>query len=254
MQREALHTLSQAIKLSLAIPAYNESEGIRELLLHWHSFLKNQHHIAQFEMIICNDGSHDETGAILDALAHEYIEIRPYHFTENQGAAAALSFAIKKTTLDWVLLLDADGQCPIENLMVMLETLHKKNSLAVLGVRHKQDKILPRLGSVMSGWVCNLIHRSNISDFNSAFKLVYGPLLRSLVLETKGMNYSTEMTSRLLECGITLAEVKINHVKRLQGQSHMKFFKDSIHRFLFVCYLGLRQLLLKLNILRRPSV
>ena len=95
--------------------------------------------------------------------------------------------------------------------------------------------------------------RTRLADFNSAFKLVWGPTLRKLGLEAKGMNYSTEVTSRLLECGIVPVEVAIEHRPRVAGVSSMKLVRGALHRFLFVTYIALRQLLLKLGILMRPE-
>ncbi|HEU0095440.1 MAG TPA: hypothetical protein VFQ52_03230 [Rhizomicrobium sp.] len=75
--------------------------------------------------------------------------------------------------------------------------------------------------------------------------------MRRLGLEARGLNYSTEVTSRLLECGIPLAEVKIEHRPRATGASSMKLVRGASHRFLFVGYIALRQLLLRLGILSR---
>lgn len=246
--------LSGPIRLSIAAPAYNESDGIRAVVQHWHKFLKQSSDIAQFEIVICNDGSKDQTRYFLDELAKQFPEVRPVHFPSNQGAAAALCAAIRATQLDWVLLLDSDDQFPIENLSVMLAQLRVAQSSAILGTRDKNDNFFARMGSKLSGIICNLVHGSNIKDFNSACKLVSGPILRSLVLEAKGMNYSTEITSRLLECGVPIIEVDIDHRRRVTGKSSMKLIKGSVHRCLFVFYIALRQLLLRTNILRRTQV
>ena len=244
--------LSRSIRLSVAAPAFNESAGIGPLLAHWHAFLTQHADIAQFEIIIGNDGSLDNTGDILDALANVYPEIRLIHFSSNQGAAAALRAAIAKTQFEWVLLIDTDAQFPIENLPKLLACQQASGAAAISGVRNKQDNFFARFGSRASGFICNLVHGSQMKDFNSACKLVEGPLLRSLVLEAKGMNYSTEITSRLLETRVSLVEVDIDHRPRDTGKSNLKFIRDGLHRFLFVAYLSLRQLLLKLQILRRP--
>jgi hypothetical protein len=61
------------------------------------------------------------------------------------------------------------------------------------------------------------------------------------------------VTSRLLERGIVPVEVAIEHRPRMAGTSHMKLLRGALHRFLFVCYVALRQLLLRLSILTRPS-
>ncbi|OGV49382.1 MAG: hypothetical protein A3F46_00105 [Legionellales bacterium RIFCSPHIGHO2_12_FULL_42_9] len=238
----------KSICLSVAAPAFNEDKGIDQVVSRWHEFLTGQAEIAQFEIIVCNDGSTDITGDILNELASRYPEVRPIHFSHNQGAAAALNAAIAKTQFEWVLLIDSDDQFPIENYSKLLAGQRASQALVISGIRNKKDNFFARFGSVASGFICNLVHGSQIKDFNSAFKLVEGPLLRSLVLEARGMNYSTEITSRLLETGALIVEVDIEHRLRTFGKSNLKLMRDSFYRFLFVGYISLRQLLLKLHI------
>jgi glycosyltransferase involved in cell wall biosynthesis len=248
----AAQSLAAPIRLSVAAPAYNEAAGIEAVIADWHGFLSAQTSLAEFEIVICNDGSSDATGDILDRLTLSYPGLRPLHFDKNQGAAAALTAAIAATRGDWVLLIDSDGQFPIENLPDMLAALRRSGAPAAIGIRQKKDVPFAQFGSWASGAVCNLVHGSRMQDFNSAFKLVWGPTLRALGLEAKGMNYSTEVTSRLLERGITPVEVKITHRPRPTGTSHMRLVRGAAHRLLFVSYIALRQLLLRLGILIRP--
>ena len=116
-------TLSAPIRLSVAAPAYNEAAGIEAVVAEWHGFLGARTDIASFEIVVCNDGSKDRTGEILDRLARQYPQVRPLHFAQNQGAAAALNAAIAATTGDWVLLIDSDGQFPVQNLPDMVEAV-----------------------------------------------------------------------------------------------------------------------------------
>lgn len=245
-------TLSNPIRLSVAAPAYNEVGGIETVVSGWQTFLSTCPDVADFEIVICNDGSRDATGAVLDKLAAIHPQIKPIHFPRNQGAAAALNAAIAATTRDWVLLIDSDGQFPIDNLPVMLAALRRDGGLAAIGIRQKKDVPFARFGSWASGLVCNIVHGSHVRDFNSAFKLVWGARLRTLRLEAKGMNYSTEVTSRLLECGVTPVEVTISHQPRIAGVSNMKLVRGAAHRFLFVFYIALRQLLLRLGVISPP--
>jgi dolichol-phosphate mannosyltransferase len=246
-------TLLAPIRLSVAAPAYNEEAGIEAVVADWLNFLSSQADVAEFEIVICNDGSKDATGTILNQLAAQHPQMRPLHFARNQGAAAALNAAIAATSGDWVLLIDADGQFPIQNLPDMIAALRRGGELAAIGIRQKKDVPFAQFGSWASGLACNLVHGTHVRDFNSAFKLVWGSRLRTLGLEAKGMNYSTEVTSRLLECGIVPAEVRIEHRPRTTGVSSMKLMRGAAHRFLFVTYIALRQLLLRLGILSRPA-
>lgn len=246
--------MSKITQISLAAPAYNEAANISLVVESWISHLKEQAGLAPFEIVVCNDGSLDRTGEILDALAARHPEVRPVHLEINQGGAAALARAIACTALDWVLLLNSDGQYAIEDLDRMVRAVDAHDALAATGVRAvKRDSLFARFGSWSSSWLCNLFHGTRYRDFNCAFKLVEGRLLRSLALEAKGLNYSTEITSKLLERGVEQVEVEIEHRPRSRGSSSMKLLKGALDRFLFVLYIGIRQLLLRLKVLQRAA-
>lgn len=240
--------------ISLAAPAYNEAGGLEKTVMEWQTYLKEAAFVADYEIVICNDGSQDQTGAILDRLAQHDSHVRVLHLDKNQGAAAALSKAIAATRMDWVLLIDSDGQFPLVYLEPMIAKV-EDGAIAVIGVRNKkEDSLFGRFGTKSSAMLCNLLFGTRYADFNSAFKLVSGPLLRSLTLEAKGLNYSTDVTAKLLERGVVMAEIAVTHQPRTSGKSSVRALRDALHRFLFVLYIGFRQLLFKLHVLQRPGV
>lgn len=239
--------------LSLAVPAYNEAGNLPRIIAHWVAYLRRCNDFQSFEIVVCNDGSRDQTGGVLKTLSAEYPELHPVEHVTNQGAGVALATAIRHTTGDWVLLLDADGQFPIENLEPMTHALRTVGGQAFLGARHKkQNNLFARCGSYASALLCNLFHGTWYQDFNSAFKLINGPMLRRLHLEVQGLNYSTEITSKWIEAGGTWTEVPIAHAPRGAGRSSLSLFRGACHRCLFVLYVGVRQLLITLKVLQRP--
>ncbi len=205
--------------------------------------------------MVCDDGSRDATGSILDALAARAPEVRPVHHAVNQGAAAALTSAIRHTSKDWILLIDSDGQFPIEICERMIDEVRERGADAVIGVRRaKADSLFQRAGSWLSGLLCNWFHGTHYRDFNCALKLVPGNALRSLNLEAKGLNYSGEITSKLLEEGVVFAEVEVVHEPRISGRSAAKSLRSAADRLLFVAYIGFRQLLFRCKVLQRPQL
>ena len=242
------------ITVSIAAPAFNEAENIGELVSGWANYLRARFPAAAFEIVICDDGSSDATGKILDELSTREPSLRCVHHSVNQGAAAALATAIHATTKEWVLLLDSDGQYPVENLDLFLSELKRSGASAYTGFRvFKADSVFARFGSWLSGALCNFFHGTHYRDFNCALKFVQGTLLRSLLLEAKGLNYSTEISSKILEQGVKMREVQIVHQPRTHGRSHRTPLRSSLHRLLYVSYLGMRQLLLRLEVLRRQA-
>ena len=237
--------------LSIAAPAYNEGQGIVPVVQHWLKYLRGRTDLDSFEIVICNDGSRDDTAKKLESIACSDDRLIVIEHGVNQGAGAAVATAIAGTTSEWVLLIDSDGQFAIENFDVLLQGVRASGAPAAIGVRTKKlDSAFARFGSWSSGLLCNYFHGTNYRDFNSACKLVKGDLLRSLRLECKGLNYSTDVTSKLAERGVKIAEVEIVHLPRVAGTSSLRKFRGARDRFLFVLYLGFRQFLIRMRILR----
>lgn len=240
------------INISIAAPAYNEAECIKEVVNGWQRFLASSPVVNDFEIVVCDDGSRDDTGEILVKMAEMDHHVRLVRHETNQGAAAALATAITATTKDWILLLDSDGQFQVEDLTVLLNAL-PKNGQAVMGARSlKEDSPGARFGAWGSTVACNLIYGTHYNDFSSAFKLIKGDLARSLCFEAKGLNYSVDITGKLLEKGVNIVEVPVRHEKRRAGKSSMRFLHDALHRLAFISYLGARKFMISHNIIKRP--
>ena len=240
-------------EVSLAAPAYNEQESIAHVVEGWHSYLKSFPELASFEIVVTNDGSRDDTGGILRRLAERYREVRVVDFPQNRGAAVALAAAIAHTSKEWVLLIDSDGQFPVSNLEALSKAVQNASADVAHGVRtRKENSAFTRLGSWASGWAANRIFGTAHRDFNCACKLIRGSLARSLRLEARGLNYSTDVMANLLARDVSIVEVPVRHQTRTGGKSSVRALHDAAHRFLFVMFLGLRQQLIKWQVLDKP--
>lgn len=239
----------------MAAPAYNEADNIAAAVGEWRAYLSDHPAVGRWEIVVCNDGSTDATGATLAWLARHCPELVVVDFDRNRGAGAAIAAAVAHTRLDWVVLLDSDGQFPIANLDQFLDRMLADEADAYSGARvRKADGAAYRWGSAASGLVSNALLRTRYKDFNSIFKVVRGPLLRALPLESGGMNCSTEITARVAEIGYTWVEIPIEHRARGGGRRGWRFLRGARDRAAFVLYLGFRRWLLRRGILRAPEV
>ncbi|WP_049564505.1 glycosyltransferase family 2 protein [Nonomuraea sp. SBT364] len=245
--------MPRTIDVSVAAPAYNEAANIAASVREWRDYLRGHPAVGAWEIVVCDDGSSDGTGAILRDLREAVPELVVVTFGRNRGAGAAIAAAIAATRLDWVVLLDSDGQFPIAELDRFLPRVEAGDGVAFSGARVKKADSLPyRWGSAASGAVSNVLHGTRFRDFNSIFKLVHGPLLRSVPLESGGMNCSTEITARIAELGHTWVEIPIRHRSRGGGRRGWRFARGALDRALFVTYLGFRHWLLRRGVLRAP--
>ncbi|MFB9891431.1 glycosyltransferase family 2 protein [Planobispora takensis] len=250
-ERRGAHDPSRTVDVSVAAPAFNEAANIAAAVEEWRDYLRGHPAIGAWEIVVCDDGSTDGTGDILAALQEDCPQLVVVSFGRNRGAGAAIAAAIAATRLDWVVLLDSDGQFPIANLKLFLAGILAEEGPAFSGARIRKADSLPyRWGSAASGAVSNLLHRTRYRDFNSIFKVVYGPLFRALPLESGGMNCSTEITARVVELGHEWIEVPIEHRERGGGSRGWRFWRGARDRALFVGYLGYRRWLQRRGVLR----
>ena len=88
---------------SLVVPCHNEGANVRETL----AWLLAQDY-PDFEVIAVNDGSRDETGAILDEVAAREERLRVIHLVENQGKAMGLRYAALAARYEFLICIDGD--------------------------------------------------------------------------------------------------------------------------------------------------
>lgn len=133
----------EGIDLSVVIPVYNEEALLDEL----HRRLKGALEPLglRHEVILVNDGSHDRTPAMLDALVAREPAFRAIHFSRNFGHQAAVTAGLDHASGQAVLVMDADLQDPPELVGDMLAKW-REGWHVVYGVRRKRkESALKRL-------------------------------------------------------------------------------------------------------------
>ena len=110
--------------ITALIPAYNEEECINELYLRVSSVLKNINNY-DYEILIINDGSKDNTIFILEELHNKDNHVQYVNLARNYGKETAMAAGFDYAKGDVVVILDADLQDPPELIPEMLEIYHR---------------------------------------------------------------------------------------------------------------------------------
>lgn len=97
-------------RVTLALLAYNESESIEATVREAANELQNAYRHGEWELLIINDGSRDETGGICDRLTTEFSSVRIYHHNPNRGYIEATLSALREALGNYVCVFDGDGQ------------------------------------------------------------------------------------------------------------------------------------------------
>jgi glycosyltransferase involved in cell wall biosynthesis len=210
------HTSTTSSSLSVILPAYNEAQMIvrtvstvREVLSAWGK---------DFEIIVVNDGSTDQTGEIIAALAARDPRIRFVNHPVNQGYGAALVSGFAAATKELTFFMDADGQFDIRDLRTFFLFIERYD--AVIGYRlNRQDSWTRKLNARGWGLLIGRVLGIHVRDVDCAFKLLHTDFLRQHPLETRGAMINAELLYSLTQAGGTYKELAVHHLPRQAGRA-----------------------------------
>jgi len=231
--------MTKKIFLSVVAPVYNEEENIENVLKYWNEVLD----AADFEseIVLTNDGSTDQTAAILARLKKQMPRLRVVSFEKNGGYGRALTSSIQASRGEWVVTLDSDGQFDLKEYSGLLEKALSEGLDGVTGFRKKKEDTAFR---VFADRALNLIVRTMFSvtfrDTNCALKLIKGDFIRRTSIEARGYPAPTELTIKLCRLGARIGEMGITHIERQGGLSKLNPLGVSINFLKFLFYLRLK--------------
>lgn len=212
--------------LSFVIPVFNEEGSLRKLDQALRAELEDLG--LSYEIVFVNDGSHDDTAAILDELSENDERINVIHFRRNFGKAAGLDAGFQSARGRVVITMDADLQDDPAEIRSMLEKLDEGYDL-VSGwktVRHDPlDKTLP---SKVFNWVVSRVSGLKLHDFNCGFKAYRREALANIRLYGELHRFVPVLVHWN---GFRVAEKTVQHHPRQFGKS--KFGAERFLKGLF---------------------
>lgn len=132
--------------LSVIIPAYNEEKCIKRAYTEIHSLL--QENKIESEFIFVDDGSTDQTYAVISELSEESENITGLHFSRNFGKESAISAGLAAVNGSCAVVIDCDLQHPPEKIVEMYR-LWEEGYEIVEGIKKQrgQEKKMYRFGA-----------------------------------------------------------------------------------------------------------
>lgn len=207
--------------LSIVIPVYNEGETIINTLDKINSILKDIN--VKYEIIVINDGSTDGSGDLL----RNYRGIVLIDRRVNRGYGFSLKEGIEQALGDWILITDADGTYPLEDISRLIS--ESIDSDMVIGERSgKQLKMgfLNKFAKILLKKLIYILIYKWISDINSGFRLFKKELaLRYWDIFPEGFSFTTTLTVAAIIERYKVKFIPINYFRR-SGKSHIKPIRD----------------------------
>jgi len=177
-------------EISVVVPAFNEAGGIDHDLRGILDALASQD--ASYEVIVVDDGSEDDTAVVASAVDG----VRVVQHPRNRGYGAALKTGIRHARGDVIVITDADGTYPPEQIPMLVEQLEGADM--VVGARIGRDVKIPAVRRPAK-WLLNklasLLAEANIPDLNSGLRVFdKQAAIRFMSLLPSGFSFTSTIT------------------------------------------------------------
>lgn len=203
------------VKFSIVVPIYNEQESIEELYRAIVTALDR--YDPRYEIIMVDDGSKDDSYAILKELASRDGRLKVIRFRRNFGQTAAMAAGFDAASGAVIIPMDGDLQNDPADIPLLIEKLHEGYDVVSGWRRNRQDTVVTRK-------IPSLLANALISSFTGVHLHDYGCTLKAYRREVlDGINLYGEMhrfvPALASQVGARVAEIPVRHHPRRHGVS-----------------------------------
>jgi glycosyltransferase involved in cell wall biosynthesis len=212
------------------MPVHNEARTLRTIIAR---VLASPVQLPM-ELICVDDGSHDGSPEIMEALAAQDSRIRVIRQPRNMGKGRAIRTAIEQMRGDIAIIQDADLEYDPADYPAMVAPILEGKADAVFGSRFastSQRKILLYWHSVANHfltWLTNILNDINLTDMETCYKAVRADVLKQTPLHSDRFGIEPELTTKLAQWNIRLYEVPISYHGRTAAEGKKIGWKDAV--------------------------
>jgi glycosyltransferase involved in cell wall biosynthesis len=214
--------------LSIIVPVYNEAATSRAVI---DRLLAIDLPLPR-EILVVDDGSTDETGAVLDQAARDRLPIVVLHVHPNAGKGSAIRHGLRHARGSIVAIQDADLELDPYQLGSLVEPIMRGAAKVVYGTRFAHGRAgAPRLAYAANRLLTaatNLLFGAAITDMETCYKVMRVEVARSLNLSAQRFDIEPEITARLLQRGHRIHEVAVRYDARSRRQGKKIRWRDGV--------------------------
>ncbi len=208
--------MKNPISLSVVLPAYNEAKNIKKTVTEAVSYVESNFN--DYEVIVVNDGSTDGTGEIVEELTLTNPRIILVNHEKNSGYGAALRSGFDRASLDYLFLMDSDGQFDISDIERFIPFINTFD--IIVGYREKRaDPAIRSLNTWLYHLYVELLFGLRMKDMDCAFKMFPRRAYEAVrPIKSGGALFSAELIIKWKRKGFSIKEVPVRHFPRKFGR------------------------------------
>jgi glycosyltransferase involved in cell wall biosynthesis len=202
--------------LSIFMPAFNEEGNIATTLIDATRAAKVV--TDDYEIIVVNDGSRDNTAEIVRELSRSDSHLRLINHSVNQGYGGAVKTGLAKCRKEWIFFTDSDGQFHYDELGKFVAAT--SNYDLVMGYRKKRMDPFHRVfvaQVLLKVWNFVLFGLA-VRDVDCAYKLFRKEVRDAVTLKTESAITVSELIIKTKAAGFRIKQLPVHHYPRRFGE------------------------------------
>jgi len=214
--------------LSLIFPIYNEEDNVVKAIQQASHCLDTLS--KDWEVLAVNDGSHDNSGELIDTITQEDTRIKAFHHKVNKGYGAALKTGFKNASKELIFFCDSDLQFHLSEILLCLVWIEQYDM--VLGYRfNRKDPLYRRLNAYCWNFLVRFMLGLKARDIDCAFKLFRSNVFKSIKIDAVGAMVNTDILTQAYRMGFKIKEIPVSHFPRQRGKQTGADLKVILNAF-----------------------
>lgn len=206
--------------ISLVIPVYNEEKNIKKAVSDGLSVLSQL--TRDFEIIIVESGSTDNSAAVVDQLAKENERVRVIHQGAKKGLGSALKEGFGAARYEYIFYIDGDNPFQMSEFVRGFPLLQEAD--IVCGYRlNRQDAPIRAIYSKVFNFMMGTLFGVKVRDAQIGFKMVRKHVLERVKLISDSMFIDSELLIKAQRAGCKITELGVEYLGDSSGKSSVTF-------------------------------
>lgn len=207
-----------SMRFSIIVPAYNEGAHLERIIRDMYEELQKVE--SDFEIVVVDNGSSDNTEAVLESLKKEISCVCVRRVFPNRGYGGGILEGLSVARGEILGWTDGDGQVGAEDLAGMYEKMRQENIIffkARRMIRH--DGICRLIQSKLYNLIFHALFFASVNDINAKPKLFHRSFYEKISLISTDFFIDAEIVIRALRVGVPIREYPIVFYARKVGAS-----------------------------------
>jgi glycosyltransferase involved in cell wall biosynthesis len=220
----------KSIKYSVVLPVYNSAAVVGETIDRTVAFFEG--HGWDYELVLVNDGSHDQSWDVLCEKAPANPHIIAINLLRNYGQHTALFCGFQRSTGDYLITIDDDLQNPPEEIIHLINKAREGHDLVFGRFREKKHDWYRRLGSLLIRAINRGVFHQPKGLVLTNFRIIRRDVVDRICAYRTSYPYITGLAVMF---SVNPANVGVEHQSRSVGKSNYNLFKiiELVMRILF---------------------